>query len=640
MCRGEIDAAKECYRQALRLSADATHAMNALLGLCESRAERRDALEFIWGEMLRQVLVGASLLTFRELAQQTLEPDELLRSLQKALTARPDLWHAWSAVACQLRDMERLDEALDMLETALERFPLLPALWLDLANVHEARKDQAAAIAALQKALAISPAWGPPLRRLTEIHRRRGDIDEAHALAERAVARAAVERGASRQPGDAALGHRRALSGLRSHSPDRVARSRLRECLEQPVRVVGRSGVLPGCRRACPQPDRIAPGATRSWLRLVEALLQMPDAPSLRDDPARLAECLQALERVFALEPRLLEAHDLKAQVLAAAKRWRDAEAACQDRVWGQRPPIPLRGRLAWIAFERGKHEQAVERMTRVLQDDPDYYWGWAQLAGWHAELGNPSEHLQACEMLRALDPHNPSCYVRRADARRALNDRAGAITDYQRARELAPEYLYPAHQLFDMHLEDGDTTAAHTILDALDPNADPGEYRIRTIVLANAENNAQAALAALEDLCAAKDFTVLEDAVAALEEADLGTQVEEVLRRFLGAGAEVCQQWVAITARSVGLENLGARIGQLPPKHIARIDVLLAYADALADAAKAELTDGGGSQAMRLRLQELIRQDTTVLRARHSTGARSALFSPALCWMRKPPSG
>src|SRR5205823_1174560 len=123
------------YREAIRLSVDNDYAVARLLAGCDTLAERREALAFVEGELARQTVFGDGLLAYQQCARYTLEPEELLASLRKGLEARPDLWHAWSAVVRQLTAVGRLDEALDLARQATGRFPLLPRLWLDLALV-------------------------------------------------------------------------------------------------------------------------------------------------------------------------------------------------------------------------------------------------------------------------------------------------------------------------------------------------------------------------------------------------------------------------------------------------------------------------------------------------------------------------
>src|SRR5262249_21329994 len=135
------------------------------------------------------------LLAFPQQPASRRAPDELLAVLRRALEARPDLWHARSAVVRQLLNMRRLDEADEAARKAVARFPLLPRLWFDLALVCDAKQDRAGEVEALQQALHISPNWGVVLRRLSEVHERDGKPEEARAALEQAVARAPLDCG-------------------------------------------------------------------------------------------------------------------------------------------------------------------------------------------------------------------------------------------------------------------------------------------------------------------------------------------------------------------------------------------------------------------------------------------------------------
>ena len=151
----------------------------------ENVAERRDALAFIEGELVRQTIFGDGLLAYQSHARYTLEADELLASLRKALDARPDLWHAWSAVIRQLVEMERARDAFELSAEAVRRFPLLPQLWFDRALVCRACEDHDGEMDALQHALQIRPNWSMALRRLAEVYDRVGRRDEALELLQR-----------------------------------------------------------------------------------------------------------------------------------------------------------------------------------------------------------------------------------------------------------------------------------------------------------------------------------------------------------------------------------------------------------------------------------------------------------------------
>jgi tetratricopeptide (TPR) repeat protein len=580
---GRFEEAKEDLRAVVRISVDATYAMNELIGICEPD-ERRAEMAFLQAELTKQVTNGNGLLAFRDLATGTMEPEELLRSLQKMKEARADLWHTWAAVIRQLRFMEELDEALALARTALERFPLVPDLWVDLADVHEANLNEEGAIEALKTAHEINSYWAHPLQRLSDLYGRRDEFDKAKRLIEAAIARAPLK-----AENHAILARFLWNSGKRHDGFERMRHTvDLDPGLESAWDDLCGWAAELGCYHAVVDIAREQtakrPGEIRSWMRLAQALHAIP-GEALCDDPERQEECLAAIDRVLQLRPWLVEAHDLKAQVLAEAERWVEAQEACDAPVWRGRPPVLLRGRLAWIIYMRGDAEEAIKLMSEACKLDPEYYWGWRNLADWHEQLGQHDQLLQVTEKLIGFDPYNPANYVRRAEAKRALEDRDGAKADYERAVELAPDYHYPLFQLFDMHVEDGDTEAARALLDRADPTQARGDFLLRSLQLANIEEDTDTAIAALEDLCGAGDEGQIESAVELLEQAGLQAEAEDVLHRYLGEGDSVCKQWIALLVRKSSLEDVRPRIESLPPKHLCRLNVTVAYSDALADA-------------------------------------------------------
>ncbi|MBL8482912.1 MAG: C39 family peptidase, partial [Rhodocyclaceae bacterium] len=157
--QGKPDAAKLSLRTALQLYIDNDYALNTLIDLCADLAERREALDFVYRELVRQVTCGDGLLNFREAAQRTLPPPDVLAVLREAHVARPDLWQAWVALGGQLSHMGHSAEALDLLGRAIEKFPLLPAVYCERALAYALRGRREEARADCRLALQINPQW-------------------------------------------------------------------------------------------------------------------------------------------------------------------------------------------------------------------------------------------------------------------------------------------------------------------------------------------------------------------------------------------------------------------------------------------------------------------------------------------------
>ncbi|HMF18546.1 MAG TPA: tetratricopeptide repeat protein, partial [Gemmataceae bacterium] len=451
---GRMDEAKECYRDALRISVDLEHAMHEWIDACETEEERREALGFIEEELVRQVISGTGLLTFRDVARQTMEPDELLVSLRNFQETRPDLWQSWSAVIRQLRDMEQHEEALETAQLGLERFPLLPELWVDLSEVYQAMMNGPAAIKALEKALKINFGWAYPLRLLADLYQREGQVDQAKALIQRAIDRAPLM-SANHFTMAMVLWN----NGERDKGLEKIKQTVLLDpsydtawdyLCDWSAERNQFQGVVDLARSMTEK----RPGETRSWMRLAQALLRMPSSPDV-DQDERIEECLDALKRVHHLNPRLIDAYDLEAQVLAEAGRFDEATEACQAPVWNGKPPVTLRGRRAWLMAQNGDVEGAIESMRAIVKDDPAYFWGWTKLAEWYEGTGKQQNYLSAAQQMVRLAPQSPIAWAYRGEAKLLLGDRKSGKKDLRMACHIAPDYSFAGLKLFDEELAD-----------------------------------------------------------------------------------------------------------------------------------------------------------------------------------------
>jgi tetratricopeptide (TPR) repeat protein len=495
---GRLTEAAEAYREAIRRSADNDFAITRLIDGCDSRAQRRAALQFVESELERQVLFGDGLIAFARHARGTLEPDELIASLRRAWEARPDLWHAWSALTRELIERADKEAALALARQAAQRFPLLPRTWLDLAAACKLSDDAEGEVEALQHALRISPGWGAAARALSQVYERKGDYSASRTVLERAAAHAPLDgynhgclADALWHLGERELALERLEQALRLEPEFEWGWDTLRTWageLDRPQVTIELALALTDRRG----------GEAATWLR-VATVLRGPD---------HLEEQLAALDRALGLDPRLLAAHDLKAALLAESGRFDEALAACHAPVWGDQPPFTLSGRAAWIEARRGELAAAIARMRPIVARYPDYFWGLLNLTEWLGTAGTTAEYLEAAEALAPLAPSDPVPLGYRGDARLRSGQRAPARDDFRRALELAPQYHYAAFQLFDIELEDEDIEAASRTLASLKAQT-PGEHvTAREVQLAVARSDTVAASEALRRLCTGTEGT------------------------------------------------------------------------------------------------------------------------------------
>ncbi|HSQ54224.1 MAG TPA: hypothetical protein VLM40_00650, partial [Gemmata sp.] len=320
----QTDEALASIRTALQANIDQEPLIAELVQLSRGRTEKRDALAFVAEELRRQPHTGEGLIAFVDQSRQLYtDPDdhvELLHILEQILDERPDLWHAWSVVIQQMAGLMRHEEAHSLAREATARFPLLAKLWVDFAQVCHALGNTEDRIDALRQAVAVAPGWSIAARELADALDEAGDPEEAVVVLERTAMKSPLdpfaqgflaerlwEVGRSREALD------RAKMAVR-HEPGydwawhevQVWSERL-EVPDEPAELA----------RELTQ-DRA--GDPRVWLRLARMLHQ----------PRHNEEVLDALNKATALDPKNVEAHDLKAERLAEMGQFEAALAAAK----------------------------------------------------------------------------------------------------------------------------------------------------------------------------------------------------------------------------------------------------------------------------------------------------------------------
>lgn len=476
---GRAAEAAQCFRAALARAVDYRAAAEGLLDASAGLEAKRKALRFLASELLRQ-RPADSLFTLQHRSRGILEPAEVLRLLEAARDAHPDLWRPLSAIADQLAEAGRLAEATSVLEEATRRFPLVAALWIDRAHVCGAQADAQGELEFLDKAIAIAPGWTLPLQRRGEALLRLGRFADAAATLRRASALDPADSGltgllamALRDAGEA-QGAREALERTVGLDPGYSwAWSSLREILgDEATEALAR---------------RIAAERPHDQDALVALVRQLP--------PSSLDEQLRLLDRVLGLEPRHTDAHDLRAVLLAEAERYPEALAACSPSAYAGAVPHELAGRHAWVLDRSGRRREAMAEMKAVVEQHPDYGWGIRILSEWAAEHGSPAEAKDAAERFIRVAPESPAAYTARGAARLRSGDEAGGTADLEHALALDPAHAEAGARLFDTLLARTRLDEAESLLARLTPHLTPQQRAGRSVRLLAARGNRWGAL-------------------------------------------------------------------------------------------------------------------------------------------------
>ncbi len=542
----EVVQAMADYRLAIEHSADDEQAIARLVYCAATHAERVAALDFVHEQLKRQTTFGTGILAYREQARGVLTPEDVLAHLREALAARPDLWHASSAVIRQLTAMNQLAEAMQLAVETTERFPLLPGAWCDLAGARRAGGETEAEIEALEKALELNPNWDMPIRALAETLSHSGQFERERTLLENAVARLPLDgvlhgfladaRRKTGQREEALLSLEQAIRNMPDYD---WAWNTLEEQSQQ---------LGSGERTERAARDLVArrPGDARSWLRLARVLRT----------PAALEERMAALDRTIALNPRTTAAHLQRAETLRAAGRFAEARQACAPANFGDRLPADLRLEAARVSAAEGRPEIALAEVRAIVEENPDYYNGWRQICEWDLEIpANKAELLEAAQRLVASHPDDAVAWRYLADAHLAHENREEAKKAFRRAIELWPPWTYARNRLFDLHFQEREYEEASKVLQwALDHDRNAFSLA-RQMQLLGSSQKREAAADVFRELCSCELPTTwpLATAVAEMEKLRCREFAVRALRAAMDAPNAVAQiftEWARLEVK------------------------------------------------------------------------------------------
>jgi tetratricopeptide (TPR) repeat protein len=531
---GRIDDAISLLKDAVRANPDFEPAIAELVNISRGRKEKGQSLKAIAEQLRKRPHAGDGLVAYRDaflnLAEDDDDHEKLLDRLQKFLDLRPDLWQAWSLVVQQYGIMHRLDESYSTAKETVERFPLAPKVWLDLAEICRVKDLDDERIDALRMAVRAAPGWSPAARELADALKDAGEEDEALALLERTVARnpadpiargCLAERLWAANRGDEAID---AAEAAVRHEPgfewawgavadwsDRVG---------QPGRALALAKSLAEERHGDP----------RIWMKLARFL----------DVPSGSPQALEALDKAIALDPANIDAHDMRAERLAELGRYDEALAACRPPGLGEEWPMVLQGRAAWVEARRGNFAAAIPPMQKLVSVNSDYVWGWHQLAEWYNETGRSANFLEAAGELVRLRPDQPMPLALRGEAKLQTGDRAAAKDDLREALRLNPRYAPAAALLFDVCLADGEMREARSALAVLQEHLEGPEVAVKQIKYAVKAGDADAAMRSFGEICQSDGETspaVYHVALGEFREAGWEERAAETMANAVHAG-------------------------------------------------------------------------------------------------------
>ncbi len=433
-------AARAAYRGAIRDHADSVVAIGRLIALTESVGDVGSRLSFIEKRTRAASNSGDGVAAWFAVASNHLKPEVLAERIETMREARPELWTSWSISIKFAVERGRGKAAFELAREGVERFPLIPGAYLDLATAARSVGETEKELDALRRAQSINPSFPPVAVELAATHRRANDVGKA---------RRALERALVFQPLDLSLLMARAelawQEGQVEPALAHVERALVAEpAAEQAWDHLAEWAVDPKARERVLALAREL-NSRRPWdallaVRLAELLI----GPDIYD-------ALRVVEGACAADPQCVQAHDLHAVLLAQLGRREAALKACQPREFQGRLPTELNARHAWVRHVFGDTGGAIAEMRHVLERSPRHSWGWSQLTDWYLEAGDLPSARASVSSLSNAAPAEAQVQFRAGCLLRELGDADAAEVALRRSLALEPMFALAALELLSL---------------------------------------------------------------------------------------------------------------------------------------------------------------------------------------------
>jgi tetratricopeptide (TPR) repeat protein len=214
------------------------------------------------------------------------------------------------------------------------------------------------------------------------------------------------------------------------------------------------------------------PGNPLCWLAL---------AATESDLGARLT----AIQKAIAVDPTSETAYDRKAIALTEAGRYIEALEACGGPHRDRRPSLALRGREVWVRAQQGDLNAAIERMTAILRDEPNYGWGWYQLCQWYAATSQNDKYRGAATELTRISPDSALAWNYLGEAETLNKNVKPAEECFRRALELDPGNVFASLSMIDIHIESKRVARAAELLEQVEPMSHHPAFKLKGLEIA-----------------------------------------------------------------------------------------------------------------------------------------------------------
>lgn len=388
-----VEEAQSYAWMAIQENIDSDQAFELLVSSHLGAAVRESMLNRVKAFSENETSNGSFLWNLWHHSQGWISPDTILAWCEEWLKQYPNSWYPYVLLAKQWGEIGNTDNSLAYLKQAESKFPLLPRVHMELAELYDLMGDLALSAKSFDKTLTLNPAWSYAARRYSEVLQKSGQIENAIAV---------LKKSSRYSPEDGIL------LGLLADLYIKLDRK------EKAVKLLKRAVELEvNYPWAWNQLEILSNEKTENNLanNIIKKLVA--NKPKVADcwiiysrfqqnSQDKLTVLKQGLENC----PKSVLLHRELVFLYLSQHRYEDATLQINNSCWQNNPPVSVLFLEAEVYAKQGRYGEAVEKLKCLLDKYPLYIEGWQRLHEWYVLL---SEYNSACKVAKKLVKMSPN---------------------------------------------------------------------------------------------------------------------------------------------------------------------------------------------------------------------------------------
>lgn len=453
----DFEQATQLAKQVLNIDVDNSTALWLITATGSGNEDKQQSLSYVKQLLIEQHSIDSGIWHYWYEGRHILPESELQNYVDMLLSRYHNNWSSYCIAAQFYSQFHKMDKAIELLNIGQEKFPLIPRMYSEQADIELAIGDISAAIESTKKALKINPSWDTVAKKQSELYEKQGNLIQA------------------KQTIADCLTHNSLDGILHGFYADYALKLNNKEEALKHLKQAIRFNIDYPWGWEQLQEITTELGVPEQALELADELTtnQPHLAPTWRfkaylaDDRQTKKQCF---EKAIICDPMDESSYAQLSQLYTRQGEFTAAIDLLNSTPWGEQLPVELATAKAELLSQTGRDDEAATVLYQLLFNQSGLIQAWQKLYGIFSRLIDHDNKykLQAVEAAQrhiTLNPHDPDVLCVAGEQLLAYGDKQEATECLKRAYELSPSDEYIMLTYVDRLVELAQFEAALTCL-------------------------------------------------------------------------------------------------------------------------------------------------------------------------------